>query len=64
MVADSTAWATQVRLLARTHRQRGSNAELGHGTRAPVKVRGPTGPPGATGGLRVTEAAARGDTYG
>ena len=38
--ADSTAWATQVRLLAPTLVKR-LNEELGHGTVATVKVTGP-----------------------
>ncbi|HEX2316053.1 MAG TPA: DciA family protein [Thermomonospora sp.] len=48
VVADSTAWATQVRLLA-PQLVRRLNEELGHGTVRRVKVVGPTAPrrPGA-----------------
>ncbi|HUQ00320.1 MAG TPA: DciA family protein [Aeromicrobium sp.] len=63
IIADSTAWATQVRLLARTlvHRL---NEELGHGTVTKVKVRGPQNAPRTSGGLRVTGSKGPGDTYG
>ena len=60
MTADSTAWATQVRLLA-AQLVRRLNAELGDGTVQRVKVRGPASaqarrPARASGG----SAAARG----
>ncbi|MEU7000375.1 DciA family protein [Nonomuraea sp. NPDC046570] len=61
--ADSTAWATQVRLLARTLIRR-LNEELGDGTVKKVKVRGPQNGPRHTGGLRVTGSRGPGDTYG
>ncbi|MET9342632.1 MULTISPECIES: DUF721 domain-containing protein [unclassified Nonomuraea] len=63
IAADSTAWATQVRLLARTliHRL---NEELGPGTVKKVKVRGPQNGPRPSGGLRVTGSRGPGDTYG
>lgn len=61
--ADSTAWATQVRLLARTLIRR-LNEELGDGTVKKVKVRGPQNGPRPTGGLRVTGSRGPGDTYG
>lgn len=51
VLADSTAWATQVRLLA-PNLVRRLNEELGHGTVRKVKVRGPSGPR-RTGGWRV-----------
>ncbi|MEV6150280.1 DUF721 domain-containing protein [Nonomuraea sp. NPDC052129] len=63
ILADSTAWATQVRLLARTLVRR-LNEELGHGTVTKVKVRGPQNAPRAAGGLRVTGSKGPGDTYG
>ncbi|WP_336209345.1 DUF721 domain-containing protein [Nonomuraea sp. LPB2021202275-12-8] len=63
VVADSTAWATQVRLLARTLVRR-LNEELGDGTVTKVKVRGPQNAPRPTGGLRVTGSRGPGDTYG
>ncbi|WP_240197309.1 DUF721 domain-containing protein [Nonomuraea lactucae] len=62
VAADSTAWATQVRLLARTLVRR-LNEELGDGTVTKVKVRGPQHAP-RTGGLRVTGSKGPGDTYG
>ncbi|GGO62394.1 DUF721 domain-containing protein [Nonomuraea cavernae] len=63
IVADSTAWATQVRLLARTLVRR-LNEELGDGTVTKVKVRGPLNAPRPAGGLRVTGSKGPGDTYG
>ena len=62
VVADSTAWATQVRLLAATLIRR-LNTELGEGTVTRVKVRGPEQP------RRAGEWSVRGgrgprDTYG
>ena len=43
VIADSAAWATQVRLLAATL-VRTLNSELGHGTVSRVVVRGPAAP--------------------
>lgn len=63
VVADSTAWATQVRLLARTLVRR-LNEELGDNTVTRVKVRGPMNAPRPTGGLRVTGSRGPRDTYG
>ncbi|MFI7454514.1 DUF721 domain-containing protein [Nonomuraea sp. NPDC049714] len=63
VVADSTAWATQVRLLARTLVRR-LNEELGDNTVTKVKVRGPQNAPRPAGGLRVTGSRGPGDTYG
>ncbi|MEV8635590.1 DciA family protein [Streptosporangium sp. NPDC051023] len=63
VVADSTAWATQVRLLARTLVRR-LNEELGDGTVQRVRVRGPQNGPRQSGGLRVTGSRGPGDTYG
>ena len=51
VTADSTAWATQVRLLAPMLVKR-LNAELGDGSVRRVKVRGPA-PPRRRGGWRV-----------
>jgi predicted nucleic acid-binding Zn ribbon protein len=63
ILADSTAWATQVRLLARTLVRR-LNEELGDGTVTKVKVRGPQNAPRPSGGLRVTGSRGPRDTYG
>lgn len=63
IAADSTAWATQVRLLARTLVRR-LNEELGDGSVTKVKVRGPQNAPRPSGGLRVTGSRGPGDTYG
>ncbi|NJP91595.1 DUF721 domain-containing protein [Nonomuraea sp. FMUSA5-5] len=63
IAADSTAWATQVRLLARTLVRR-LNEELGDGTVTKVKVRGPQTAPRPSGGLRVTGRRGPRDTYG
>jgi predicted nucleic acid-binding Zn ribbon protein len=62
IAADSTAWATQVRLLASTLVRR-LNAELGDGTVRRVKVRGPSGPR-QRGGWRVRGSRGPRDTYG
>jgi predicted nucleic acid-binding Zn ribbon protein len=62
VTADSTAWATQVRLLASALVAR-LNAELGQGTVRRVKVRGPA-PPRQRGAWRVPGSKGPGDTYG
>ena len=62
VTADSTAWATQVRLLAAVLVKR-LNAELGDGSVRRVKVRGPA-PPRQRGGWRVPGSKGPGDTYG
>jgi hypothetical protein len=62
VTADSTAWATQVRLLA-PQLVRRLAAELGDGTVRRVKVRGPQ-PPRQRGGWRVPGSKGPGDTYG
>ena len=61
--ADSTAWATQLRLLAGTLVKR-LNAELGEGTVKRVKVRGPAGPPRQPGAWRARGGRGPRDTYG
>ncbi|GAA3160147.1 DUF721 domain-containing protein [Planomonospora alba] len=63
VVADSTAWATQVRLLAGTLLRR-LNEDLGDGTVRRVNVQGPQGGPRRSGGLRVKGSRGPGDTYG
>ncbi|HEY7143910.1 MAG TPA: DciA family protein [Streptosporangiaceae bacterium] len=60
--AESTAWATQVRLLA-AQLVRRLNEELGDGTVQRVRVRGPA-PPRQTGQLRVRGGRGPRDTYG
>jgi predicted nucleic acid-binding Zn ribbon protein len=62
VVADSTAWATQVRLLAPMLVRR-LNEEVGDGSVRRVKVRGPQ-PPRQRGGWRVPGSKGPGDTYG
>jgi len=62
VIADSTAWATQVRLLASVLVTR-LNTELGQGTVRRVKVRGPA-PPRQRGAWRVPGSKGPGDTYG
>lgn len=52
VVADSTAWATQVRLLSSQLVKR-LNQELGHGTVKRVKVVGPSAGPRRPGAWRV-----------
>ncbi|MEZ0074508.1 DUF721 domain-containing protein [Planotetraspora sp. GP83] len=63
VAADSTAWATQVRLLASTLVRR-LNEELGDGTVTRVKVHGPNTGPRPGGGLRVHGSQGPRDTYG
>ena len=61
---DSTAWATQMRLLAPTLVAR-LNADLGPGTVRLIRVNGPAGPPRGYGGrLRAPGSRGPGDTYG
>jgi predicted nucleic acid-binding Zn ribbon protein len=62
VIADSTAWATQVRLLAPMLVRR-LNEEVGDGSVRRVKVRGPQ-PPKQRGGWRVPGSKGPGDTYG
>ena len=62
VIADSTAWATQVRLLA-PQLVRRLAAELGDGTVRRVKVRGPEAPR-QRGGWRVPGSRGPRDTYG
>ena len=61
--ADSTAWATQLRLLS-AQLVRRLNAELGAGTVARVRVLGPSGPARRAGEWRVRGARGPRDTYG
>lgn len=64
--ADSTAWATQLRLLA-PQLVRRLNAELGHGMVRHVRVRGPAsaaGPSRGGGQWRVRGSRGPRDTYG
>ncbi len=60
---DSTAWATQLRLLAPQLVAR-LNADLGHGTVRLLKVLGPAGPAPSYGRLRSPGSRGPGDTYG
>jgi hypothetical protein len=62
VIADSTAWATQVRLL-RAQLIRRLNSELGSGTVTGVKVRGPM-PPQQRGQWRVRDTRGPRDDYG
>jgi len=63
VTADSTAWATQLRLLAGDLVRR-LNAELGDGTVTRVKVRGPGAPSRRPGEWRVRGGRGPRDTYG
>ncbi|WP_460080112.1 DciA family protein, partial [Streptomyces variabilis] len=60
---DSTAWATNLRLLAPTLVAR-LNDDLGHGTVRLIKVVGPSGPARRYGPLRAPGSTGPGDTYG
>ena len=61
--ADSTAWATQVRLLAPTVVRR-LNEELGDGTVTVIDVQGPRGPSWKRGLRSVRDGRGPRDTYG
>ncbi|SPF01729.1 DUF721 domain-containing protein [Streptomyces sp. MA5143a] len=60
---DSTAWATNLRLLAPQLVAR-LNEDLGHGTVQLLKVHGPGGPAHRYGPLRAPGSTGPGDTYG
>ncbi|RLL67825.1 DciA family protein [Streptomyces sp. Z26] len=60
---DSSAWATQLRLLAPRLVAR-LNEELGQGTVRMLKVRGPEAPARGYGRLRAPGSTGPGDTYG
>jgi len=60
---DSTAWATQMRLLSPTVVRR-LNQELGHGTVAMIEVRGPQAPSWKKGQRSVRDGRGPRDTYG
>ncbi|MEU5839800.1 DciA family protein [Streptomyces diacarni] len=60
---DSTAWATQLRLLAPRLVAR-LNEDLGQGTVRMIKVRGPEAPRRGYGPLRAPGSRGPGDTYG
>lgn len=60
---DSTAWATQMRLLAPTVVRR-LNEELGHGTVTVIEVLGPHGPTWRKGPRSVRDGRGPRDTYG
>ena len=60
---DSTAWATNLRLLAPTLVAR-LNEDLGHGAVKLIKVNGPGGPTRRYGPLRAPGSTGPGDTYG
>jgi predicted nucleic acid-binding Zn ribbon protein len=62
VIADSTAWATQVRLLRPQLIQR-LNSELGRGTVTGVRIRGPA-PPRQRGQWRVRDTRGPRDDYG
>ena len=61
--AGSTAWATQLRLLAPTVVRR-LNEELGHGTVTVIEVLGPHGPTWKKGLRSVRDGRGPRDTYG
>ena len=60
---DSTAWATQLRLLAPTVVRR-LNEELGHGTVLRIEVLGPQAPTWRKGRRSVRDGRGPRDTYG
>jgi predicted nucleic acid-binding Zn ribbon protein len=61
--ASSTAWATQLRLLAPEIVRR-LNRELGHNTVVRIDVKAPRGPSWKKGRLRVQDGRGPRDTYG
>jgi predicted nucleic acid-binding Zn ribbon protein len=60
--AESTAWATQLRMMAGTIAKR-INAEIGRGTVARIRAKGPAGPSWRFGNRHVPGRGPR-DTYG
>ena len=64
VIADSTAWATQVRLLRAQGLIRRLNSELGGGTVTGVKVRGPRCPRGSGANGGFATLAGHVTTYG
>ena len=60
---DSTAWATQLRLLAPTVVRR-LNEDLGHGTVVVIEVLGPHAPSWKHGSRTVRDGRGPRDTYG
>lgn len=63
LVAESTAWATQLRLLAPAVLARLAT-ELGAGVVRSLRVHGPTAPDWQSGPRRVTGGRGPRDTYG
>ena len=63
IVADSTAWAKELKLLAARVVQR-LNEELGHGTVLRIDVRGPQAPSWKKGPRTIRDARGPRDTYG
>ncbi len=61
--ASSTAWATQLRLLAGSI-VKAYNTECGHGTVVRIEVLAPAGPTWRKGALRVQDGRGPRDTYG
>lgn len=59
----STAWATQLRLLAPTLVRR-LNEEIGHGSVTLIEIEGPTGPSWKKGPRSVRDGRGPRDTYG
>jgi predicted nucleic acid-binding Zn ribbon protein len=60
---DSTAWATQLKLLAPSVVRR-LNEDLGHGTVTVIDIRGPHGPSWKKGPRSVRDGRGPRDTYG
>ncbi len=60
---DSTAWATQLKLLAPTIVRR-LNEDLGHGTITAIEIKGPHGPNWKKGPRSVRDGRGPRDTYG
>lgn len=60
---DSTAWATQVRMLA-PQLVRRLNEDLGHGAVRRIDIKNPGGGPRRYGPLRAPGSTGPGDTYG
>lgn len=63
IVADSTAWAKELKLLAARVVQR-LNEEIGHGTVLRIDVRGPQAPSWKKGQRTIRNARGPRDTYG
>jgi predicted nucleic acid-binding Zn ribbon protein len=62
--AESTAWATQLRIYLAAELIAKLNERFGDGVVTAIQARGPAGPPRAPGSLRMRDSRGPRDTYG